>query len=111
MLLPPSEELTTAITSKNITCPLPLYTGYGTSFFSLSTDGSINTMNANLPELVSPPLFMLTAFAGKYVNEWVTLSASALATVINEKAKNGGSAGNHRKLSPNVSISLKPFHK
>ena len=52
----------------------------------------------------------LTAFAGKYVNEWVTLSASALATVINEKAKNGGSAGNHRKLSPNVSISLKPFH-
>ena len=38
------------------------------------------------------------------------MSASALATVINEKAKNGGSAGNHRKLSPNVSISLKPFH-
>lgn len=31
-------------------------------------------------------------------------------TVINEKAKNGGSAGNHRKLTPNVSISLKPFH-
>ena len=34
MLLPPSEELTTAITSKNITCPLPLYTGYGTIFLS-----------------------------------------------------------------------------
>lgn len=34
MLLPPSEELTTAITSKNITCPLPLYTGYGTTFLS-----------------------------------------------------------------------------
>lgn len=27
-------ELTTAITSKNITCPLPLYTGYGTIFLS-----------------------------------------------------------------------------
>ena len=47
----------------------------------------------NLQNFVSPIRYSwLTAFAGKYVNEWVTLSASALATVINEKAKNGGSA-------------------
>ena len=78
--------------------------------FSLSTDGSINTMNANLNNFVSPTRYSwLTAFAGKYMNNWVTLSASALATVINEKAKSGGSAGNHRKLSPNVSASIKPF--
>lgn len=88
-----------------------LYRIWNNLSFSLSTDGSINTMNANLQNFVSPTRYSwLTAFAGKYVNEWVTLSASALATVINEKAKNGGSAGNHRKLSPNVSISLKPFH-
>ena len=46
MLLPPSEELTTAITSKNITCPLPLYTGYGTIFLSPCppTEASIRWM-------------------------------------------------------------------
>lgn len=78
--------------------------------FSLSTDGSINTMNANLDNFASPTRYSwLTAFAGKYINDWVTLSASALATVINEKAGTGGSAGNHRKLSPNAGISFKPF--
>lgn len=78
--------------------------------FSLSTDGSINTMNANLDNFASPTRYSwLTAFAGKYINDWVTISASALATVINEKAGTGGSAGNHRKLSPNAGISFKPF--
>ena len=37
------------------------------------------------------------------------LSASALATVINEQADKGGSAGNHRKLTPYVSATFKPF--
>lgn len=78
--------------------------------FSLSTDGSINTMNANLQAFASPTRYSwLTAFAGKYVNDWLTLSASALATVINEDAKQGGSAGNHRKLTPYISASLKPL--
>lgn len=78
--------------------------------FSLSTDGSINTMNANLQAFASPTRYSwLTAFAGKYMNDWLTLSASALATVINEDAKQGGSAGNHRKLTPYISASLKPL--
>lgn len=78
--------------------------------FALSTDGSINTMNADLASFASPTRYSwLTAFAGKYVNDWLTLTASALATVVNEKAEKGGSAGNHRKLSPDVSVSLKPF--
>lgn len=78
--------------------------------FSLSTDGSINTMNADLNSFASPTRYSwLTAFAGKYVNDWLTLSASALVTVIREEAKFGGSAGNHRKLSPYVSASFKPF--
>lgn len=78
--------------------------------FSLSTDGSINTMNANLQAFASPTRYSwLTAFAGKYVNDWLTLSASALATVINEDAKQGGSAGNHRKLTPYISAAIKPF--
>lgn len=78
--------------------------------FSLSTDGSINTMNANLQAFAAPTRYSwLTAFAGKYVNDWLTLSASALATVINEDVAKGGSAGNHRKLTPYVSASIKPL--
>lgn len=78
--------------------------------FSLSTDGSINTMNADLKNFVHPTRYSwLTAFAGKYMNDWLTLSASALATVINEDVEKGGSAGNHRKLTPYVSASFKPW--
>lgn len=78
--------------------------------FSLSTDGSINTMNADLKAFPSPTRYSwLTAAAGKYVNDWVTVSASVLATVINEKVDTGGSAGNHRRLSPHISASFKPL--
>lgn len=78
--------------------------------FSLSTDGSINTMNADLKNFVHPTRYSwLTAFAGKYMNDWLTLSASALATIINEDVEKGGSAGNHRKLTPYVSASFKPW--
>lgn len=78
--------------------------------FALSTDGSLHTMNSNMRDFAHPARYSwLTAFAGKYVNEWFTLSASALATVINEQADRGGSAGNHRKLTPYVSATLKPF--
>ena len=51
----------------------------------------------------------LTAFAGKYVNDWLTASASVLATVINEEVRQGSAAANRRKLSPYVSASFKPF--
>lgn len=79
--------------------------------FSLSTDGSINTMDTNLADFAQPTRYSwLTAFAGKYMNDWLTISASALATIINEDVKEGGSAGNHRKLTPYVSAAFKPFH-
>lgn len=78
--------------------------------FSLSTDGSINTMNADLKNFASPTRYSwLTVFAAKYVNEWLTLSASALSTIIYEKTKEGAGAGNHRKLSPYASLSFKPL--
>lgn len=78
--------------------------------FSLSTDGSINTLNANLTDFAYPTRYSwLTALAGKYVNEWLTFSASALATVTNEKVQQGTKADNHRRLTPYVSASFKPF--
>ncbi len=79
--------------------------------FSLSTDGSINSLNANLNDFVGPTRYsLLTAFAGKYINEWLTASASLLSTVINEKTHSGQSAKNHRKISSNFSLSIKPMN-
>lgn len=77
---------------------------------SISTDGSINTLNANTNSFADPTRYSwLTAISGKYANEWLTTSASMLATVINEETKRGAAAGNHRKLTPYITASVKPF--
>lgn len=53
--------------------------------FSLSTDGIVNRMNCDLKDFAKPVRYSwLTALAGKYVNDWMTLSASVLSTVIYE---------------------------
>ncbi|MEG2150767.1 MAG: TonB-dependent receptor [Bacteroidaceae bacterium] len=78
--------------------------------FSLSTDGAINTMRANLIDFPYPTRYSwLTVVAAKYVNEHITASASALFTLINEDTRTGDSGDNHRKLSPYVSFSYQPF--
>ena len=80
--------------------------------FSLSSDGSRQTLNANLNSFAEPSRYSwLSVAAGKYVNEWITASASVLATVVNEKTHFGAVAGNHRKLTPYISVSVKPFAK
>ncbi len=87
-----------------------LYRIWSNLSLSLSTDGSVHTMNANLTDFVQPARYSwLTAFAGKYMNDWLTISASVLATLINEDVREGGSAGNHRRFTPYVSASFKPF--
>lgn len=87
-----------------------LYRLFDNLSFSLSTDGSINTMNANLKDFASPTRYSwLTALAAKYVSEWVTASASVLSTVIEDHTPRGGSSGTHRKFSPYVSASFKPI--
>lgn len=78
--------------------------------FSLATDGSVNRMNADLRAFAKPVRYSwLTALAGKYVTDWMTLSASVLATWVHEDAEQGNSAGMHRKLSPYVGVLFKPF--
>ena len=78
--------------------------------FSLATDGSVNRMNADLRAFAKPVRYSwLTALAGKYVTDRMTLSASVLATWVHEDAERGNSAGIHRKLSPYVGVSFKPF--
>ena len=78
--------------------------------FSLATDGSVNRMNADLRNFAKPVRYSwLTALAGKYVTNWMTLSASVLGTWVHENVERGNSAGVHRKLSPYVGVSFKPF--
>lgn len=78
--------------------------------FSISSDGSINTMRTNNSNFAHPTRYSwLTAISGKYVKEWITASASLLTTVINEDVRKGTSAGNHRKLTPYITASIKPF--
>lgn len=78
--------------------------------FSISSDGSINTLRTNVSNFANPTRYSwLTAFAGKYANEWFTASASLLATMVNEETRRGTAAGNHRKLTPYFTATIKPF--
>lgn len=80
--------------------------------FSASTDGSLNTLRTNANGFADPSRYSwLTALSGKYINEWITASATLLATVIKEDVKLGTAAENHRKLTPYASIAIKPFQE
>lgn len=78
--------------------------------FSLSTDGSISTLDADLPQFVRPTRYLwLTALAGKYVNTWVTATASVLLTAVDETTATGTAASDYFRASPYVSASFRPF--
>ena len=80
--------------------------------FSLATDGIVNKLHADLVDFASPVRYSwLTAFAGKYVTDRFTLSASVLSTIVGEDVRTGSSAGTHRRLSPYVSMSFRPFRQ
>ena len=80
--------------------------------FSATTDGSIQRLDVNSNNFAEPTRYSwLTAVAGKYINHWLTLSASGLFTFTNEKTKLGDSGNNYRRLTPFVSASVKPFTK
>lgn len=77
---------------------------------SMSTDGSIQTLNADANNYADPRRYAwLNVLAGKYVNNRLTASASILATAVNEKTHFGAVAGNHRNLSPYVCAAYQPF--
>lgn len=78
--------------------------------FSFANDGSINTLNTNLEDFAYPTRYSwLSALAGKYIHEQLTITASVLSTAIYEKTKIGATAGNHHRMSPFVGISFKPM--
>ena len=77
---------------------------------SLSTDGSISTLSADLVEFARPMRYLwLTSVACKYVNEWVTATASLLLTAVKDVTKVGTAADDHFRPSPYISASFRPF--
>lgn len=78
--------------------------------FCLSTDGIVNSLASDMPQFAYPTRYQwLTALAGKYVNEWITATASVLLTSVLETVASGEAADNRFKASPYVSLSFKPF--
>lgn len=78
---------------------------------ALNLDASVNTLDATgLHEFAYPTRYAgLGALAAKYVNRYLTATASLLGTLIHEETKFGACAGDHKKLTPYVSLSLRPF--
>ena len=78
--------------------------------FDLSQDAIINTLSADLVNFASPTRYLsLTAIAGKYVNNWVTATASVLLTAVKDKVENGNATEQRFKASPYASVAFKPI--
>lgn len=79
---------------------------------SLSTDGIINTLDADLHDFARPTRYQwLTSFSLKYVNSWVTLIGSALLNAVSDHTRDSSDVKNRFRCSPYISASFKPFRK
>ncbi len=77
---------------------------------SATTDGSVQTLDINSSNFAKPVrTSWLTAVSGKYVNNWLTVSASGLFTFVNENTTFGKSGANYRRLTPFASATFKPL--
>jgi outer membrane cobalamin receptor len=95
-----------------------LYKAFQNLSFSISTDGSVNTMfatfeNEALTESFANPkrYSLLTALAAKYVSNSVLATASLLSTLVTESTKIEESTNSRNRLSPYFSLMYKPFDK
>ncbi len=77
---------------------------------SLAQDFEYNYLHSNLDHCPFPSRFtLLTALASHYTTGWLTATASLLGTFITEDVKTGKAADDRHRLSPAVSISVKPL--
>lgn len=80
--------------------------------FSLSNDLIYNDMNSDIRNFAKPQRFSsLTAISGKWTTKYTETTANLLYTYVHNQVKNGESAKNSHKLSPFLSLSVKPFYK
>ncbi len=78
--------------------------------FSATSDINIQTLDVNQNNFAKPQRYSwLTAIAGKYINNWITVSASGLLTFVNEHTEKGKSGSNYRRLTPFVSATFQPI--
>lgn len=89
-----------------------LYKAFENLSFSASTDYSLNTLNANLPEFAFPKRnTVLMVLNAKYVSNQFLATAGGLQTFVNEKVKFGSSPNDRKHFSPFFSLSVKPFEQ
>lgn len=78
--------------------------------FVLSSDYWYNTLDADLYQFPYPTRqTWLSAIAGKYITSHSTATISLLRTATFEHTTKGKKANNQQKLSPYISISIKPL--
>ena len=77
---------------------------------SLAQDFGYNYLNTNMPQCIYPSRYtLLTALSSRYTNGWFTATASLLNTAIIEEAREGKPADDRHRLSPSVSVSVRPI--
>lgn len=93
-----------------------LYKAFRNLSFSFATDGFITTLDADY-HLKGADIFAypkryswLSNIAAKYVTDNILINGSLLATVVNETVKQGNSGNDYTKLSPYLSLAVKPFN-
>jgi outer membrane cobalamin receptor len=87
-----------------------LYRAFEQLSFSASGDMSSATMEADRTGFLTPTrLTSRTVVAGKWVSEQVIATTHLLYTRTFESARNGEAADDRSKLSPYLSLSIKPF--
>ena len=87
-----------------------LYRAFERLSFSASGDLSSATMEADRTGFLTPTrLTLRSVVAGKWVSEQVIATTHLLYTRTFESARNGEAADDRSKLSPYLSLSVKPF--
>lgn len=76
--------------------------------FSLAQDLAFGTLDSDIPECAFPRRWTsLTALSGQYRSQRLTLTASALGTVISERVLKGEAAPQRSRVSPSLSLSYR----
>lgn len=78
--------------------------------FSAAIDGSVQSLNTNSNDFNNPQRYTcLSVIAGKYLNEWLTVAASGVMTVVNDRNGEEGRSASYRRITPYASLSVQPF--
>jgi outer membrane cobalamin receptor len=77
---------------------------------SLTTDASAASLRNNYPSQLQPERYTsLTAMAAQFKNPRLTVTASLLFTYITDRVNGGTAPADHRRFSPALSVSVRPF--